>query len=687
MAKEGFAIRCPHCQRWSYWNEHPREKVLDSVEELNQILKDLNNADLPSKQKDFSHPKLLRCKSSPFYCPASFEAFVCRGDEDPHKYSNIVESWSFKRHFRLYKADTHNRWDNANEDKYCGILFNTQQISRRRYIELESLMDRELVSRLIAGMCVEIDLPLTFFAANIFELDGENRNAQRYWMPIEGYSQKQKLVPPRFSLFCETCRNISMKKLIEEFEGKNYNVNNCPIEFSSNNGKCMGKKAACVQEPKDWNHCPAFVEERKDKCPCYNSDVTLIDAVEDEWRNGTVPKEGVWRRCHAGFYDVAFPIEVHGHLVGIAMTGQLFFEPNEIKHADDFIKSKKVGEVEHRPWYTLTGKAEELEKARQILVGFELHNRDKGKSIFLVDKTQAKQKIERLLPPNLERFEKSAESHYRDFRAKSEFSFRQELLGFIENHKMESDFFNKYVSNVLKRMQEFWAFKGAYLLHYSYGSKKVSTIATSILGKTDAFGFPGREGTKLEIEQKEMHSCPYLHLKGKEPPFGSRLRKFTPVIEKIVDSFELKILNESFEFMVVVPTYQEVYVFVFAVRDKGVVESLEPLEPDNVSALCQDAIFETCNEVIHKFQDVQELSGRRDLVRVKHLQELKSKIQEDINKISVSKDVFIEELLHDDKLSDRLRNTVLQIKNRDSNIVPIIEKRFKEELEKLKQNT
>lgn len=348
MAKEGFAIHCPHCQRWSYWNEHPREKVIDSVEELKQILEALREAFLQGKQKDFFRPKLLRCQSSSSFCPASFEAFVCRGDEDPHKYSNIIESWSFKRHFRLYKDDTHNRWDNANEDKYCGILFNTQQISRQRYIELESLMDRELISRLIAGMCVEIDLPLTLFAYNIFEIDDEKRIAKGYWMPIEGYSQNKKLVPPRFNLFCETCRNLSTKKLVEEFEGKGYGVNQCPISFGKN-GKCMGKEAACVREPKDWNHCPAFLEERKEKCPCYNSDVTVIDAVEDAWRNGTVPIEGIWRTCHAGFHEIAFPIEVHGRLVGIAMTGQLFFDPNEIKNADDFINSKKVVEVEHRP--------------------------------------------------------------------------------------------------------------------------------------------------------------------------------------------------------------------------------------------------------------------------------------------------------------------------------------------------
>ena len=50
--------------------------------------------------------------------------------------------------------------------KYCCLIFNSLPVLRPRYIELESLMDRELVSRLIAGMCVEIDAPLTFFALN-----------------------------------------------------------------------------------------------------------------------------------------------------------------------------------------------------------------------------------------------------------------------------------------------------------------------------------------------------------------------------------------------------------------------------------------------------------------------------------------------------------------------------------------
>lgn len=695
MADTGFAIHCPHCQRWSYWSEHPREKVLDSVEELDQILKDLKNASLQGKKNDFYPPKLLRCKSPPGFCPASFEAFVCRGDEDPHKYSSIVESWSPKRHFRLYKADTHNLWDQANEDKYCGILFNTQQISRQRYIELKSLMDRELISRLIAGMCLEIDLPLTFFAANIFELNDENRSTKRYWMPIEGYSQKKKLVPPRFNLFCETCRNLSIKKLVEEFEDEGYGVNNCPakpIKFGKD-GKCMGKEAACIQEPKDWNHCPAFMEERKDRCPCYNSDLTLIGTVEDKWRNGEVSKEGISHICHAGFREVAFPIEVHGHLVGVAMTGQLFSDPNEIKHATDFINSKKVSGVEDLTWDALVGKEKDLEEARQILVGLELKKRKDGKSIFLVDKTWAKQKIERLLP-NLERFEKAAESHYTDFRAKSESAFRQEILAYIRRFKKASNFFKKKpVLNVLKRMREFWAFKAVGFLCYLTKTKGLSVISygceTEDSIEEKGFGFPGEKVGSINFAPKQEYPLGWFYDPNvPKTPQNPWITQFLPLFEDARNNPSISLPKEGCYFLVVVPFGDEIYVFVLIARDIARVSCLEGRKPGNVSELCQEFMLGTCIEVIHEFADVRALNEQRVQAWVKDLQELGRDIQEEItNEVSVSVDSLLEEVLEDSGLSDKSRENVLQAKTRYSNIIPIIEKRLKKKLEKLKHNT
>jgi hypothetical protein len=684
---EGFAIRCPHCQEWSRWSEHPKTKALESVSELEQILEQFNKASLKGEQKNFSHPKLLRCKSSPRFCPVSFEAFICRGDEDPHEYSKNVESWSLKRHFRLRKTDTQNLWEKENEGKYSCVLLNTQQIQRQRYIELESLMDRELVSRLIAGMSMEIDLPLTFFAANIFEPNNENKNAERHWTPIEGYSHGRNLVPPRYSSFCEVCRNLSMKKLVKEFDEKGYDVNNCPIKFGKNR-KCVGKEAACIQEPKDWNHCPFFLEERKEKCPCYNSDVTHIEIVKDLWRNEKVPSEGIWRRCHAGFYEIAFPIEVHGHLVCVAMTGQLFFEPDDIKRAEVFVRSKKVGEVEDIQWDTLVGEVDELKKARQILVGLELYNKEKEESKFLMNRAQAEEKIGRLRP-NLERFEKSLESHYRDFRVKLEFAFRKEIIAYIRKHKEGADFFEEPIKNVLKRMCEFWAFKAVGFLCYSEQTKNLSIISyshdTEEGIEEKGFGFPGEEvGTIDSAPQKKNPLGWFYDPNDPEAPQNPWLKKLLPLFEDTRDNPNINLPKEGGCFFVVVPSGDEVYIFALMARDIAKVCRLEGRKLKNVSELCQEYMLKTCTEVIREFDDIRAFTEQRNQVCINLLHELEKNIENNIDmNISVTRDLLIEDLLKDVTLSNELKKSILEIKSRDGKIKPVIRKCFEEEYEKL----
>ncbi|MHC4604110.1 MAG: hypothetical protein ACYS6W_12355, partial [Planctomycetota bacterium] len=273
MADKGFAIRCPHCRKWNVWADvHPEKVALDSKEEFKKILGGLKIEGLHGKEGSFSHRKLLRCESPLWLCPSPFEAFVCRSELDAFDFLEDSEAWSFKRDFRLFKADCKSRWEDKEEGQYYGILFNTQSVPRQREIELELLMDSELLSRLIVGMSHEIQAPLTVFAANAFK--PKDNEVSVYWMPIEVYSMGQWIVPATFNKFCACCRNIVMQRQIEKFADENYSVNDCPIGFGKD-GKCGGKDAACMQAVKDWTHCPAFMEERQE-FPCTNSDLQLI---------------------------------------------------------------------------------------------------------------------------------------------------------------------------------------------------------------------------------------------------------------------------------------------------------------------------------------------------------------------------------------------------------------------------
>lgn len=325
-------------------------------------------------------------------------------------------------------------------------------------------------------------------------------------------------------------------------------------------------------------------------------------------------------------------------------------------------------------------------------MGFELHNRDKGKSTFLVDKTQSKQKIERLLPPNIERFEKSAESRYRDFRAKSEFAFRKEILAYIRRHKKVSDFFRKQILDVLKRMREFWAFKAVGFLCYSAQTRDLCIIGYGYENeegiKEKGIGFPGEKVGSISFVPKQEYPLGWFYdPKAPETPQNPWIKQFLPLFEDARNDPSISLPEEGCYFLVVVPFGDEIYVFVLIARDIEKVSLLQGRRPVRVSELCQEFMLRTCTEIIHEFAYVRVFAERRDQLQKKHFQELKSKINEDITKLSVSCDLSIDELLKDDELSKESRKNVLQIKEIDSKIVPIIEKRFEEELEKLKSNT
>lgn len=610
MSEKGFVIRCPHCRKWNFYEEHPKDRVLSSKAEVERILTDLTDASSRQEQESFSHKKLFRCQRSRWFCPASFEAFIFDNKLLALQcLKTVSESWGVKRKFRLYKADTRTRWDDESEGKYFGILFNTQPVLRRQEIELELIMDPELINHLISGICVEIGLPLTIFAANVFCKD---KKLKTHWIPIEGYSKKPGSVPPLFNCFCKTAREIELEWLISKFE--NIGIDNCGY-YDKSTGHCGMRDdvPACKRDPKDWVHCPAVMEVRSAEDPCYNSDLELIDKVGESIEEEETIKNGIIYECRVGLHQVAFPIRTHGFWVGAAMTGQVFSDVDKVKKIDEFICSRSVRQKDGLPWPALKGKDNELKlkESQQILIGTQLLQRKQNRASFLLDDAALKEKT-KCLRSNLDRLEEIANSRYRDFRTKVEYTFRQELLGYIENHKMDANFFKEeHISHMLKRMREFWAFKAAYLACYSFETQEISIIAKSVFDKKEeaaAFGIPGVQIGKLnlEIEYHQLHPTPYLYRRDKRadliPPFSSIVPRLNEIID--TDNKNLKVSPEDYVFVVLIPSYREFYAFVFAVRDKNAICSLKNPNPKSISAFCQDIILDVCSEVVYEFYNV-----------------------------------------------------------------------------------
>ena len=592
MGNKGFAIRCPRCSEWNVQSEAALAEVaVHSAEEIRNMLRAVElKGTLGEQQTSRYADKLWRCRSPRCECPASFEAFVCRSEQDAFEFLEATQAWSSKRDFRLYKADCENRWDNKDEGKYYGILLNALPVPRLRQFELELLIDRELLSRAILGMSYEMQAPVTVFAANIFEV--ENKEARIYWMPIEAYSSSgEVLIPMGFNKFCRTCRTIVMEKLRAKFDRNQVSVSNCPKSFGKE-GKCAGREAACMKEPKDWNHCPAFMEERANE-PCYDSDMRVIHTLLRKWQAGEAMNDGLRLQCNAGFTEIAFPIEVHGHLVGVAMTGQQFFHAKEICGIDAFVQK----------WKVLEGCENELEKSKQELIAEEHEAGETSTTRFLTTEVTLTKKI-RQLERNVGRLAQVGRSRYSALRSKSESAFREEVLGRILISKPEADFFEAGVLDMLERMRVFWAFQGSYLIGYSYKTKDIGLIAENVRGEGKAFGIPGKIVANVTVQHRQMHPCPFQHVMGEPYRKDRRIDPFLPVIEKIICDSGLNPSRGEYEFGVLIPFSDEVYVFVFAVRNENALCSLAHRARQSVSALCGDGILQSSTEVIHEFGDI-----------------------------------------------------------------------------------
>ena len=592
-AEKGFAIRCPHCQQWSKWeNTFPEEVALDSKEELKNILNILTYASACELEDNalfssFSHKKLFRCQSPQWVCPTSFEAFICRSKDNVLDFLNIDKPSSLTRSFELYKIDCETRWEG-----YYGVLFCTQPIPRLKFTELDQLMERELLRRLILGVGYEIKAPVTFYALNFFEK--EAGKPLEYWMPIESYSRKGKWVPPRYNPLCRVCRELVTGRLIKKFEKEKRSVENCPaFEFGKIGGekKCANRDAACMQEPKDWNHCPAFIEQRKELCPCYHSDHEAIKEVKKKWEdNGS--KAVVEYQCYLGFSEAAFPVVVYDHLVGVVITGQNLQNSQEIVDIEDFVDGKSKFDKRGKPWEFLQNRVEEIEEAKNKLLSKRSIRQKKPSATDALNK-------------NIKRIKNTAEARYRDHRGKSEAAFREEILTFIRTYKEEDDFFDKRIQQVLEKMWKFWAFHGAYFGRYSQKTEEISAVAYStVYGDKKTFGLPGKKLGSAKLDRTEIHPCKYIYRKGRdysgENPF---LKKFIPIFEEAMKDSDLRVPEGECYYIVVISFIDEVYVFAFTVRNEKALLLPPSLDPAGVSELGQDEILETCVRTAYEFRE------------------------------------------------------------------------------------
>lgn len=632
MADTGFAIRCPHCGCWNVKEDiHPSMVAVSEEEDILGIMRDFQAAQRKGRSARFSHPKMFRCPQPRWACPVSYEAFIFHERAIAREsLKKISRTWAISRDFRLYKINKQDHWDKPGEG-YHAIMFVTESVPRLRHVELEHLLDARVTSKLIAGIGNEIEAPLTVYSGNVLQLKGKLLDT--YWMPIEDYSGDTRLVPARFNVFCDTCRAITIAQVEEEFKksfgNKEVEPKNCQFRYwDKESGLCGGVEPACRSGKTNWHHCPGFLDIRKDLCFCYNSDVKMIEDLRRLWcsKARKAKKAILETTCPVGFTEIAMPIAVHNRLLAVATSGQFYWKRDDLLRPEEFVE--KGGPLGGE-WDVLAQYKDELETVKHVLFWQEENlakqsSAGVGKDIrvryWLTDK-QSFQKRIRALQQSVEQVEEVAAARYRDLRSRSEMAFRGEMMGYIEHNQNRDTFFTKEITHVFARMREFWAFKAVGLLQCPRIPEKDNGNEVYILGFSPdpsgkdvgiGFGTQGKLIGRIDLLYDQEHPLSWLYDPYKRrDPKNEWVKTFFILLRRVsnlLPNFYLPTGRDCCYFLVMVPSANHVYAFVFIDRNEGQVtftSEMPDLWPKSVSELGREFMLRTCTEIIHELHQVK----------------------------------------------------------------------------------
>jgi signal transduction histidine kinase len=588
MPDTGFSIHCPHCFEWSDWPDlYPQDFVIGSDEQLNVLNHLKDDAD------QFYHKKMLSCKN--VNCPAPFQCFIYPDPESAHHLVKQIQTWTLPRAFRLYRTDWQSRWPS-----YSGVLFCTKPVIRQKNIILEELIDRDFLNRAILGMTLELGTAITVYTANFLKSHEE----RPYWIPVEPYTKNVQNIPPKYNLFCKICRSAMMRPTLMDFrrsfKSEDYYKDDKICSYSELTGKRI-----------DWNRCPRFLEARQDSC--YKNDTGVSEELKEKWSNGTF-KEGEFKkyRCWAGFKEVATPIIVHGHFVGVAICGQFVTDLDELPDVNSLVKKHPVLAPYKKP----------LELVEQLLRGqrqpkTELQRYTKQ---LLITPKELQNKSE-LLVKNAKRIADVANTRYRANRFRLEAVFKEEMLGRVDLMKSSSNFFRDSMLETIQHMREFWAFKAVYFLNCPLKTGELSLLAyCSKNGGAEFLRIPMMLGC-VEPTALPTHPVPWLWNRDRQESFDEPwLQALVRVFQQVIQNDAIPIPLGRYYFIVLVPFLEQIYGFLFAVRDESAVSPLRPLQKGTISSLCQQAILETCTEIIERLLEFKHQESiyktRLDALRI-----------------------------------------------------------------------
>ena len=486
-------------------------------------------------------------------------------------------AWSAPRRFRLQKTVGGERYD----DVYC-VLFNRRPLARRKEIRLSNFVDVRIIAKFLSVYAWEHKSPVTLFEA--WESDASDRI---YWIPVQPLGARQLGASTHYRETCTACRGVFEKEAIRVLDEDFNRKEECPHFRDCPAGR------ACLDESDAKAHisdrCLQWLEARERCCPCYQSDLEIIRGMVEGFHKGRVsriaPHEGP---CWVGYREIAFPVVVHGHLVGAVMIGQ-FDTDQSPKTPADFIERE-------RQWRHSRNDAfcpEPLLAADpNILSSAFAKWRDSEAREYRLTEKQSD-----YLRQDVEQLAALTEERYLRHRHLNEAAFRLELGGTLPLRLLRGDDFEELLPHLLCRMRDFWAFEHVCsCIMQDWEDHPRLHAANDHYFPTPGVGIevPDFAKTAGEYRAQAVVLGPANGTSGQQSPWGDFLAKLAEVVPEIKSSVDRQSLH------VIVCVGSRSHVFSLLGRNMDQVSRL-PYRSEGVvrlSSECRDQVMRTCEQVV-----------------------------------------------------------------------------------------
>jgi signal transduction histidine kinase len=573
-----FSIQCPHCLLWSTEPGSISEWFVPPTE-LPLVLGAIRD------KKD--HPKLIRCRHRAYECVAPYQGFVCQTLAEANDAVRLLgkelrNTWSPTL---LVRPRCYPEAQSPSHPGYVVCCF-TEAVRREPEICLTQLLDRVLLSKMVAGFQAELGGPVTFFEGRVAKDD-----EVPHWRPIEAFTPEEGSTPSSYSPFCKLCREVTepaRNALIDRLTMA------CPRRPDGTIG--CGEEAcpAVTGRSEAWTRCPEFLSGRLKVCACYSSDKALLDEVTRSWQGGSDQRE-YEGRCWANLVECAVPVVVHDHLLAVAMTGQMLIPGDQLPDVETLVTKHPAlaGYVNE-----LHGIKKDLQNAQDMM---ELGSPapEAWRWVLVSNKQELRRRVE-AFSRDVAHVADAAYMRYQQLRLRSEQLFRTYLFGLMDTLARDSIGIEALVPTLLDEMRRFWAIKRAFLLAGSDIDEGLRQVGQ------DGGSNPEADGVKWAITLDNWAE-PRLIYFSRSSPADREQTSLVTLAQQLLQN-----PGPQWALGVLIPAGMRRLLFVFAGRHQNKISRLPSRHRAEVSLFARSLILDTCKMVGERLRDMWHVDDTLD---------------------------------------------------------------------------